>query len=72
MFVMKGFEIKVQNKILENFPHIIFQSPKNENISKLNELKNILKIDKTVETYGAIIINNEFSKRFKLKLKNEI
>tara|TARA_B000000609_G_scaffold157301_1_gene151523 strand:- start:4036 stop:5184 length:1149 start_codon:yes stop_codon:yes gene_type:complete len=71
MFVMKGFEIKVQNKILENFPHIIFQSPKNENISKLNELKNILKIDKTVETYGAIIINNEFS-IVKIKGKTEV
>ena len=71
MFVMKGFEIKVQNKILENFPHIIFQSPKNENISKLNELKNILKIDKTLETYGAIIINNEFS-IVKIKGKTEV
>ena len=35
MFVMKGFEIKVQNKILENFPHIILSS------KSKNDLDNI-------------------------------
>ena len=52
MFVMKGFEVKVQNKILNTFPHILIEG--NKNLDS-NELPNVEKIFKQYGTYGAIV-----------------
>ena len=52
MFVMKGFEVKVQNKILSTFPHILIEG--NKNLDS-NELPNVEKIFKQYGTYGAIV-----------------
>ena len=38
MFVMKGFEIKVQNKILENFPHIILSSKSKNDLDNIENI----------------------------------
>ena len=55
MFVMKGFEIKVQNKILENFPHIILSSKlKND----LDNIENIISYSNSLEGYAAYIKGN--------------
>ena len=52
MFVMKGFEVKVQNKILSTFPHILIEG--NKNLDS-NKLPNVEKIFKQYGTYGAIV-----------------
>ena len=54
MFVMKGFEIKVQNKILENFPHIILSS-KSKN--DLDNIENIISYSNSLEGYAAYILS---------------
>ena len=56
--VMKGFEVKVKQKILKSFPHIIINSDE-----KL-DLKDIVGIDsyrKTSEDYGALLLKGKMS-----------
>ena len=53
MFVMKGFEVKVQNKILNTFPHVLIKGDKNIDST---QLPNVEKIFKKYGTYGAIVI----------------
>ena len=65
MFVMKGFEIKVQNKILENFPHIIL-SNKSEN--NLDNIENIISYSNSLQGYGAYIDGDKFEL---IKLKEQ-
>ena len=43
MFVMKGFEVKVQNKILSTFPHILIEGNKNLDSNKLPNVEKIFK-----------------------------
>ena len=55
---MKGFEVKVKQKILKSFPHIIINSDE-----KL-DLKDIVGIDsyrKTSEDYGALLLKGKMS-----------
>ena len=68
MFVMKGFEIKVQNKILENFPHIIL-SNKSEN--NLDNIENIISYSNSLQGYGAYIVGDRFE-LIKLKAQANI
>ena len=56
--VMKGFEVKVKQKILKSFPHIIIYSDE-----KL-DLKDIAGIDsyrRTSEDYGALLLKSKMS-----------
>tara|TARA_B100001996_G_C18656177_1_gene591303 strand:- start:183 stop:1346 length:1164 start_codon:yes stop_codon:yes gene_type:complete len=55
--VMKGFEVKVKQKILESFPHIIINKDK---ILDLNQIKGIKSYRKTSEDYGAILVRDNF------------
>ena len=50
---MKGFEVKVQNKILNTFPHVLIKGDKNIDST---QLPNVEKIFKKYGTYGAIVI----------------
>ena len=68
MFVMKGFEIKVQNKILENFPHIILSS-KSKN--DLDNIENIISYSNSLEGYAAYIKGNKFE-LIKLKAQSNM
>ena len=68
MFVMKGFEIKVQNKILENFPHIILSNNAKNNFDSIG---NIISYSNSLEGYGAYINGNKFE-LIKLKAKTNI
>ena len=68
MFVMKGFEIKVQNKILENFPHIILSS-KSKN--DLDNIENISSYSNSLEGYAAYIKGNKFE-LIKLKAQSNM
>ena len=68
MFVMKGFEIKVQNKILENFPHIILSNNAKNNFDSIG---NIISYSNSLEGYGAYINGNKFE-LIKLKAKANI
>ena len=68
MFVMKGFEIKVQNKILENFPHIILSNNAKNNFESIG---NIISYSNSLEGYGAYINGNKFE-LIKLKAKTNI
>lgn len=68
MFVMKGFEIKVQNKILENFPHIILSNNAKNNFESIG---NIISYSNSLEGYGAYINGNKFE-LIKLKAKANI
>ena len=68
MFVMKGFEIKVQNKILENFPHIIISS-KSKN--DLDNIENISSYSNSLEGYAAYIKGNKFE-LIKLKAQSNM
>ncbi len=56
--VMKGFEVKVKNKILASFPHIIISTGDSIN---LDEIKNIKSFNKTSEDYGAFLENDNFN-----------
>ncbi len=68
MFVMKGFEIKVQNKILENFPHIILS---NKSESNLDNIENIISYSNSLQGYGAYIVGDRFE-LIKLKAQANI
>ena len=57
MFVMKGFEVKVQNKILSNFPHIMIT---NKLKKDLNGISNIDSFQESIEGYGAYINKSGF------------
>ena len=56
--VMKGFEVKVKNKILASFPHIIISTGDSINLDKI---KNIKSFNKTSEDYGAFLENDNFN-----------
>ncbi len=53
MFVMKGFEVKVQNKILNTFPHVLIKGDRSLDST---EFPNVEKIFKKYGTYGAIVV----------------
>lgn len=57
MFVMKGFEVKVQNKILSNFPHIMIT---NKLKKDLDGISNIDSFQESIEGYGAYINKSGF------------
>jgi len=56
--VMKGFEVKVKDKILKSFPHIIVQTE--ENID-FNQIKGVKLVEKTSEDYAALLVRNSFN-----------
>ena len=56
--VMKGFEVKVKQKIIQSFPHIIINTNKNFNLSNVSGIKSY---KNTFETYSALIANKEFT-----------
>ena len=56
--VMKGFEVKVKEKILYSFPHIIIK--KNQTLD-LSGIKGIKSYKKTSEDYGVILAKNNFN-----------
>ena len=55
---MKGFEVKVKDKILKSFPHIIVQTA--ENID-FNQIKGVKLVEKTSEDYAALLVRNSFN-----------
>ena len=54
---MKGFEVKVKQKILESFPHIVIN---NDKILDLNQIEGVKSYRKTSEDYGVILIRDNF------------
>ena len=56
--VMKGFDVKVKQKIIESFPHIIISTNEEYDFSGFNEIKSF---NKTFESYSGIILNKKFS-----------
>lgn len=55
--VMKGFDVKVKQKIIASFPHIIIKTNKEYDFSRFNEIKSF---NKTFESYLGIILNKKF------------
>ncbi|NSW88359.1 ABC transporter permease [bacterium] len=55
--VMKGFEVKVKQKILESFPHIVIN---NDKVLDLNQIEGVKSYRKTSEDYGVILIRDNF------------
>ena len=54
--VMKGFEVKVKEKIFKSFPHIIIKSDKKIDLNQFSEVKSY---QVTSETYGGMILRRD-------------
>ena len=56
--VMKGFDVKVKQKIIESFPHIVVNTNEDYDFSRFDQIKSF---EKTFESYSGIIVNEDFS-----------
>jgi len=56
--VMKGFDVKVKQKIIESFPHIVVSTNEDYDFSRFDKIKSF---EKTFESYSGIILNDDFS-----------
>ena len=56
--VMKGFEVKVKNKILKTFPHIVVNTTRSLDLS---DIEGIESFNRTSEDYGAILAIDTFN-----------
>ena len=65
--VMKGFEVKVKEKIFKSFPHIIIKSDKKIDLNQFSEVKSY---QVTSETYGGMILRRDI-KLLQIKSVNE-
>ena len=55
--VMKGFEVKVKEKIIQSFPHIIIDSEEPINLKEINGIKSF---SRTFEYYSGVVDKEEF------------
>jgi lipoprotein-releasing system permease protein len=55
---MKGFDVKVKQKIIESFPHIVVNANEDYDFSRFDKIKSF---EKTFESYSGIILNDDFS-----------
>lgn len=65
--VMKGFDVKVKEKIFKSFPHIIIKSDKKIDLNQFSEVKSY---QVTSETYGGMILRRDI-KLLQIKSVNE-
>ncbi|MBT4634483.1 ABC transporter permease [bacterium] len=56
--VMKGFEVKVKDKILRSFPHIIIKTEEDLNLKNIEGIKST---ERTSEDYAALLARNNFN-----------
>ncbi len=56
--VMKGFDVKVKQRIIESFPHIVIHTNEDYDFSHFGKIKSF---EKTFEAYSGIILNEDFS-----------
>jgi lipoprotein-releasing system permease protein len=56
--VMKGFDVKVKQKIIESFPHIVVNTNEDYDFGHFDKIKSF---EKTFESYSGIIVNEDFS-----------
>ncbi|MEC9381573.1 MAG: FtsX-like permease family protein [Thermodesulfobacteriota bacterium] len=66
--VMKGFEVKVKEKIIQSFPHIIIDSEEPINLKEINGIKSF---SRTFEYYSGVVDKEEF-KIVQIKGRNKI
>ena len=66
--VMKGFEVKVKEKIIQSFPHIIIDSEEPINLKEINGIKSF---SRTFEYYAGVVDKEEF-KIVQIKGRNKI
>lgn len=56
--VMKGFEVKVTEKVINSFPHIVIKESGELNLKNIPGIKSY---NKTSEDYGAVLVNDNFN-----------